>query len=137
MSDSVRTPIDCSPPLGSCVHGISQARILEWVAISFSKGSFWPRDHTHISCIGRQILYHWATREAPGNLTVRLPVSHSMYKILALDQHKVCCKNQPQWKKHNRIGQLGERNCSDSLVLLFFFFLLVFITFPSFLPFFS
>ena len=46
------------------VHGISQARILEWVAISFSRGSFWPRDWTHISYIGRWILYHWATREA-------------------------------------------------------------------------
>ena len=38
---------------------ISQARILEWVAISFSKGSSWPRDWTYISCIGRHILY-WA-----------------------------------------------------------------------------
>ena len=35
--------------------------ILEWTAISFSRGSSWPRDWTHISCIGRQILYHWAT----------------------------------------------------------------------------
>ena len=49
---------------GSSVHGISQARILEWVAISFSRGSSWPRDQTHVSCIGRQILYHWATRDA-------------------------------------------------------------------------
>ena len=57
-------PMDCSP-LGSSVHGISQARILEWVAISFSRGSSWPRDQTHISCTGRWILYHWATREAP------------------------------------------------------------------------
>ena len=47
---------------GSSAHGISQARILEWVAISFSRGSSWPRDQTHVSCIGRQILYHWATR---------------------------------------------------------------------------
>ena len=52
-------PMDCSPP-GSSVLGISQARILEWVAISFSRGSSW----THISCIGRRMLYHWATREA-------------------------------------------------------------------------
>ena len=56
-------PLDCSP-LGSSVHGISQARILEWVAISFSKESSWPRDRTRISYIGRWILYHWATREA-------------------------------------------------------------------------
>ena len=57
-------PMDYSP-LSSSVHGIFQARILEWVAIFFSRGSFWPRDQTHVSCIGRQILYHWATREAP------------------------------------------------------------------------
>ena len=53
-------PMDCSLP-GSSVHGIFQARILEWVAISFSRGSSQPRDRTHvfcISCIGRQILYH-------------------------------------------------------------------------------
>ena len=63
MSDSV-DPMGYSPP-GSSVHGISQARILEWVAISFSRGSSRPRDWTRISCIGRQILYHWATWEAP------------------------------------------------------------------------
>ena len=43
-------PVDCSLP-GSSVHGISQARILEWVAIFFSQGSSWPRDWTYISCI--------------------------------------------------------------------------------------
>ena len=46
---------------GSSVHGIFQARVLEWVATSYSGGSSWPRDQTHISCIsctGRQILYH-------------------------------------------------------------------------------
>ena len=56
-------PMDCSP-LGSSVHGIFQARILEWVAISFSRQSSWPRGWTCISCISRWILYHWATREA-------------------------------------------------------------------------
>ena len=57
----------CSPmnysPSGSSVYGISQARILEWVDISFSRGSFWPKDWTCISCIGRQIIYHWTTWE--------------------------------------------------------------------------
>ena len=60
-------PMDCSPP-GSSVQGIHQARILEWVAISSSRGSSWPRDRTFISCLGRQILYHWATWEAPRQL---------------------------------------------------------------------
>ena len=49
-------PMDCSPP-DSPVHGISQAGILEWVAISFSRGSSRPRDETCVYCIGRQILY--------------------------------------------------------------------------------
>ena len=49
-------PMDYSLP-GSSVHGISQARILEWVAVSYSKGSSQSRDQTHISCIGRRILY--------------------------------------------------------------------------------
>ena len=49
-------PMDCGPP-DSSVHGISQAKILEWVAVSTSKESFPPRDQTRISCINRQILY--------------------------------------------------------------------------------
>ena len=57
-------PIDCRPP-GSSVHGISQVRILGWVAISFSRRSSWPRDRIHIYCISRQILYHLGTREVP------------------------------------------------------------------------
>ena len=44
------SPLDCSLP-GSSVHRISQVRILEWIAISFSKVSSWPRNQTHISCI--------------------------------------------------------------------------------------
>ena len=55
--------MDCRLP-GSSVHGVFQARILEWVAISSSRGSSQPRDPTRISCIGRQILYHRATWEA-------------------------------------------------------------------------
>ena len=56
-------PMDCSPP-GSSVHEISQARILEWVAISYSRESSEPRNQTCISCIsctGRWILYHCIT----------------------------------------------------------------------------
>ena len=56
--------MECNPP-GSSVHGIFQERILEWVSIFLSRGSSWPRDQTHVSCIGRQTLYHWATREVP------------------------------------------------------------------------
>ena len=56
-------PMDWSP-LGCSVHGILQSRILEWVAISFSRGFSGPRDWTRIFCISRRILYHWATWEA-------------------------------------------------------------------------
>ena len=49
--------------LGSSVHGISQARILEWVAIPFSRGSSQPKDRTLVFYMGRRILYHWTSRE--------------------------------------------------------------------------
>ena len=60
-------PMDCNPP-GSSVHGIFQAKLLEWISISCFRGSSQPTDRTHVSCIsctGRQILYHCATWEAP------------------------------------------------------------------------
>ena len=54
--------MDCSPA-SSSVHRISQARILEWVAISFSMGSSWPKDQTHVSCIAGKFF----TAEPPEN----------------------------------------------------------------------
>ena len=56
-------PMDCSPP-GSSVHRIFQARILEWVSISFSRGSSWPGDQTWVSHIVGRCFTIWATREA-------------------------------------------------------------------------
>ena len=55
--------VDCSPP-GSSVHGILQARVLEWVAIAFSRGSSRPRDWTQVSRIAGRCFTIWATREA-------------------------------------------------------------------------
>ena len=58
--------MSCSPP-GSSVLDISQAKILEWVAISSSRESSWPRGQTHVSCIScidSQIPFHWVTWEA-------------------------------------------------------------------------
>ena len=57
-------PMDGSPP-GSSVHGILQAKILEWVAIPFSRGSSQPRDRTWVSCITVRFFTLWDTREAP------------------------------------------------------------------------
>ena len=54
-------PIDCGP-LGSSVHGILQARMLEWIAMPSPRGSSRARDHrtsvSYVSCIGKQVLYH-------------------------------------------------------------------------------
>ena len=61
-------PIDGSPP-GSSVPGILQGRILEWVAIPFSKGSSRPRDQTQVSCVAGRLFTVWATREARDRLT--------------------------------------------------------------------
>ena len=55
--------MDYSPP-GSSVQGILQARILEWVAISYSRGSSWPRNQTPVSCIAGRFFTILATREA-------------------------------------------------------------------------
>ena len=49
---------------GSSVHGIFQAWMLAWATISSSRGSSWLRDQTSVSCTGRRVLYHWATRAA-------------------------------------------------------------------------
>ena len=58
VSDPLR-PLEYGPP-GSSVHGILQAKILESVAISFSRGIFVTRTlNSCVSCTGRQILYHW------------------------------------------------------------------------------
>ena len=73
-------PTDCSPP-GSSVHRILQARILEWVAVPSSRGSFQPRDQTHISYItgGSLPLSHQGSpsiREVSGYGLVALTVPH-------------------------------------------------------------
>ena len=69
-------PMDCSPP-GSSVHGILQARILEWVAIPFSKGSSQPRDQSCASHITGKFFTVGATREA------KLTQIH-LFKLLTL-----------------------------------------------------
>ena len=63
-------PRDCCPP-SSAVHGISQEWTLEEVAIFFSRGSSWPTDQTHVSCIDRWIIYH----QVPGKRRYRWNMS--------------------------------------------------------------
>ena len=80
-------PMDCSPP-GSSVHGILQARILEWVAIPFARGSCWSRDQNQISCIAGRFFIIWATREVPEGYLVKLGwVSYPGPNVLLLNFH--------------------------------------------------
>ena len=72
--------MDCSPP-GSSVHGILQARILEWVAIPFSRGSSWHRDRTWVSCIASRFL----PSVPPGKHSV--PVA--CYKLMEVHKQRV------------------------------------------------
>ena len=83
-------PMDHSLP-GSSVHGISQARILEWVAISFSRGSSQSRDQTQVSCSGRQILYHWATWDTNSRVTWVQRVTQEWNR---LHFHKLRCHEE-------------------------------------------
>ena len=66
-------PMDCNLP-GSSVHGILQARILEWIAICSSRGSSWLRDWTQVSCIAGRFFTVWATREALHPAVFHLPL---------------------------------------------------------------
>ena len=63
LCPTLSDPMGCSPP-GSSVHGDLQARILEWVAMSSSRGSSQPRDQTQVSRIAGGFFTVWATREA-------------------------------------------------------------------------
>ena len=89
-------------PRDSSVHVISQARILEWVAISFSRGSFPLRNWTPASCIGRKILYHWATRGAVDQIFCT-GSRMATYLLRAEQGNKTrepATKERPYWDHH-------------------------------------
>ena len=89
-------PMDCGPP-GSSVHGILQARILEWVAIPFSRRSFQFRDQTQVSHIASRFFTIWATQEAKQkpyllsnkNISAVKSESHSVMSA-SLQPHGLC-----------------------------------------------
>ena len=88
----------CSLP-SSCIHGILQARILEWVAIAFSRRSSWPRDWTRISRIGGRRFNLWASREAPQyhKQTIYAPYNvHQSRKLTYVIGHRNTCSHL--WK---------------------------------------
>ena len=104
VSDSLR-PLDHNLP-GSSVHRTFQARMLEWIAIFYSRRSSWPRDLTHISCIsclGRQVPYHWVTWEARdqvhrGKSTLcSLTQSFESYLRHVLCYPSLVWKRMPEW----------------------------------------
>ena len=101
--------MDYSLP-GSSVHGIFQARILEWVSISFSRGSFRPRDQTHISCISRWILYHWAPREAPPKLV-----------SVSTERQKRQRKRERERREGGKEGEKKGRKKGGKKVRIYFF----------------
>ena len=75
---------DCSLP-GSSVHEILRERILEWVAIPFSRESSQPKNQTRVSCIAGRFFTSWATREAPWvQVTMLLLIFHQNFEGIAL-----------------------------------------------------
>ena len=122
-------PMNCSPP-GSSVHGILQARILEWVALPSSRASFRPRDWTrisYVSCIDRRVLYHWATWEAQSsracvlNVCVKLIINvYSRWKIIN-GWRVSSLGSREQWPGFNltssRLGFLFAAGSSADLIL--------------------
>ena len=110
-------PIDCSPP-GPSVHGTVQSRILEWVTISSSKGSSWPRDQTlvsYISCIGRWVLYHQCPTRSKGvylEKTFWLHISgkqKSRMNFQGEENTRITRSRIPSLNQHNRLDRLAAR----------------------------
>ena len=82
-------PMDCSSPASS-VHGVSQARILQWVAISFFRGSSWSRAWTQVSCIAGGSFTVWTTIWA---------IIHVSMWIHVNINHDKCCEGRLWWSK--------------------------------------
>ena len=73
-------PVGCSPP-DSSIQGILQVRILEWVAISFSRGSSQPRDQICVSCIAGRCFTIWATREYDNGSSLEDPMHILLHSV--------------------------------------------------------
>ena len=92
LSLTLCDPMDSSPA-GSSVPGILQARILEWVAMPSSRGSSRPRDWnwvSYISCIGRQILYHWCHLDGRSQMQCQLPSQNYLLFCVTLLRWERC-----------------------------------------------
>ena len=100
-------PMNCRLP-GSSIHGISKARILEWVAISFSRGSSQPRNWTSVFCIARWILYHWVTMEA---LRLDFIICNSLVEQINSILVLVISYRKYQSSEYQILGTLFLRKC--------------------------
>ena len=94
----VKVTQSCLPlcdPMDYTVHGILQARTLEWVTFPFSRGSFQPRDRTHVSHIAGRFFTSWATREAPMGKTtlisfLKTEKKNTVLKDFQMELHGLC-----------------------------------------------
>ena len=84
---------------GSSVHGILQARILEWVTISSSRGCSWPRDGNQVSCITGRFFTNWARRKpliaSPGKAFKGC--TYCLIMIVISIRHIIMCKSLESW----------------------------------------
>ena len=115
--------MDCSPP-GSSVRGIFQARILECVAISHSRRPSRPLDWTHTSCVGRWILYHWATREVLGLVHIGGHLNASLvfrFLLQLQEMLAVAFRGRKKWLLLRKVTHSKSckhnSHCSESLLL--------------------
>ena len=137
-------PMDCNLP-GSSVHGVFQARILEWVAIPFSRGFSGPRDRTHVSCFAGGFFTTSATREAQiGNdiiyweekiwMNVNRSEQKKLFHFEPLslrclwgDHNKSCLEGEKRWCPGQKwtdcplIGEIDNGEFKVSSVFRFFF----------------
>ena len=108
--------MDCSLP-GSSIHGIFQARILEWIAISFSRGTSWPRNWTQVSCIVGRCFTVWAT--VVGMLNAQMLCffigSWSYHPGAGGAQERACILWTTAWSCKGSYHILRGSDCSDGL----------------------
>ena len=114
-------PIDCSPP-GSSVHGTFQARILNRVAVSFFRGSSWPRNWTSVSCVScidRCVLYQLSHQGSP-HMPVEQTFKNFTYirevpsclcgcEVRQEPQLRWCCSGRRSWTRLGFLRNIGLR----------------------------
>ena len=92
-------PMDCSL-LGSSVHGIFQARLLECVAVSSSRRSFWPGDRTCVSCFGRQVPYHLKPPGKPKAKPLTINYQPHWHVLILFTKFKISLRSDSRiWNK--------------------------------------